>query len=58
MEISTKKISYMRFSFETHSRLSFLPPFTGGKKCLEFPLRNHKIFTTKGNILQNASAAG
>ena len=28
MEISTKKISHMR--------LSFLPPFTSGKKCLEF----------------------
>ena len=38
MEISTKKISHMGFSFETQLRLSFLPPFTGGKKCLEFPL--------------------
>ena len=28
MEISTKKISHMG--------LSFLPPFTSGKKCLEF----------------------
>ena len=42
MEISTKKISHMRFSFKTQLRLCFSPPFTGGKKCLEFPLNIHK----------------
>ena len=42
MEISTKKISHMRFSFKTELRLVFLPPFTGDKKCLEFPLNIHK----------------
>ena len=42
MEISTKKISHMRFSFKTELRLGFLPPFTGDKKCLEFPLNIHK----------------
>ena len=31
MEISTKKISHMRLSFETQFKI--------GKKCLEFPLR-------------------
>ena len=39
MEISTIKISHMRLSFETQFSLSFLSPFTSGKKCLEFPLR-------------------
>ena len=42
MEISTKKISHMRFSFKTELRLGFLPPFTGDKKWLEFPLNIHK----------------
>ena len=32
MEISTKKISHIRFSFETQFKIE------GGKKCLEFPL--------------------
>ena len=27
----------MRLILKLNSRLSFLPPFTGGKKCLEFP---------------------
>ena len=42
MEISTKKNSHMKLSFKTQLRLGFLPPFTGGKKCLELPLNIHK----------------
>ena len=36
MEISAKKISHMRLSFETQFKTEFfsLPPFTGGKKML------------------------
>ena len=41
MEISAKKISHMRLSFETQFRIEFLPPFTGGKKCLEFPITSN-----------------
>ena len=39
MEISTKKYHIWDLVLKLNSRLSFLPPFTGGKKCLEFPLR-------------------
>ena len=36
MEISTKKISHMGLVLKLNSSLGFLPPFTSGKKCLEF----------------------
>ena len=37
----------MRLSFETQFKTEFfsLPPFTGGKKCFEFPLLDVKIDT-------------
>ena len=38
MEISTNKLSHVRLSFETQFKIEFLPPFTSGKKCLEFAL--------------------
>ena len=38
MEISTKKYHIWGLVSKLNSRLSFLPPFTGGKKCLEFPI--------------------
>ena len=31
------KIEFFTTISKLNSRLSFLPPFTGGKKCLEFP---------------------
>ena len=38
MEISTKNYHIWDLVLKLNSRLRFLPPFTGGKKCLEFPL--------------------
>ena len=43
MEICTKNITY-EIVLKLSSRLSFLPPFTSGKKCLEFPLHEVIIF--------------
>ena len=43
MEISTKKISHMRLSFETQFKIEFLLLFASGKKSLEFFLQDVDI---------------
>ena len=38
MEISTKKISHTRLSFEPQFKIEFFGTFTSGTRCLEFSL--------------------
>ena len=46
MEISTKKYHIYEIEFwNSIQDWVFLPPFTGGKKCLEFPLGT--VFTSQ-----------
>ena len=52
MEISTKKYHMWVLVLKLNSRLSFLSPFTGGKKCLEFPLDGDYGATLKALINQ------
>ena len=42
-KLALKKYHIWDLVLKLNSRLSFLPPFTGGKKCLEFPLDMHLL---------------